>query len=121
MRTTLGWLVFASGLVLLGRSTLLLVGRGRPRRGPTPAFVIAGPYRRMRNPQFVGLLIALTGLGLVTHLPALGTITVIVAAALRQWVVWIEEPRLRTRFGKAYEAYLLSVPRWIPRPKAPLA
>jgi protein-S-isoprenylcysteine O-methyltransferase Ste14 len=119
MRTTLGWLVFAGGLVLLGRSALLLAGRGRPRRGPTPAFVIAGPYRRMRNPQFAGLLIALAGLALAARLPGLGTITLVVALTLHQWVVWVEEPRLRTRFGEAYEAYLLSVPRWIPRPKAP--
>jgi len=39
-----------AGLALAVRSALLLGGRGRPRRGPRPAFILAGPYLRMRNP-----------------------------------------------------------------------
>jgi protein-S-isoprenylcysteine O-methyltransferase Ste14 len=107
------------GLVLVARSALLLAGRGRPRRGPTPRFVIAGPYRRVRNPLFAGALLTLAGLTLVTRWTDLGWITAAIAVGLHLWVVHREEPRLRLRFGDAYEAYLATVPRWFPRPKAP--
>jgi protein-S-isoprenylcysteine O-methyltransferase Ste14 len=31
------------------------------------------------------------------------------------FVVLVEEPNLKSKFGEAYEAYLQQVPRWIPR------
>lgn len=116
---TAGWMMALGGLVLAVRCTLLLAGRGRPKRGPTPAFVIAGPYRRLRNPLFAGVLLVLAGACVGTRLPALELVTVAAAVALHLWVVRVEEPRLRTRFGDAYAAYLEHVPRWIPRTKEP--
>lgn len=110
-----GGILALGGLVLALRSALLLAGRGRPRRGPTPRFLIAGPYRRVRNPLFAGLLLTLAGLTLVTGRADLGWITAALAVALHLWVVHREEPRLRLRFGDAYEAYLAAVPRWLPR------
>ena len=119
MRGT-GWIVTLGGLVLATRSALLLAGRGRPKRGPRPAFVIAGPYCRVRNPLLAGLLVALAGLAMVTGQPSLGMLAACAAIALHLWVVRREEPRLRARFGEAYQAYLLKVPRWLPRLKPPL-
>jgi protein-S-isoprenylcysteine O-methyltransferase Ste14 len=116
---TLGWMVALGGLVLSVRSTLLLLGRGRPKRGPNPAFVIAGPYCRTRNPLFAGLLLVLGGLAMATGVHGLAEATTLVALGLHLWLIRVEEPRLRARFGDAYEAYLVSVPRWIPRLKAP--
>jgi protein-S-isoprenylcysteine O-methyltransferase Ste14 len=114
-----GWRVTLGGLALAVRSALLLAGRGRPRRGPTPAFVIAGPYCRMRNPLFAGLLFALAGLALVTRQSGGAILVAGAAIGMHLWVVRREEPRLRARFGKAYDAYLSNVPRWLPRAKAP--
>jgi protein-S-isoprenylcysteine O-methyltransferase Ste14 len=31
------------------------------------------------------------------------------------YVVWVEEPGLRKRFGPAYASYCATVPRWLPR------
>jgi protein-S-isoprenylcysteine O-methyltransferase Ste14 len=107
-----GLMTFGAGLAL--RSALLLHGRGRPQRGRTPAFVIAGPYRRIRNPLFGGaILIALGWLAVSQRWSGL------VAAAgfalgCHLWVTRHEEPRLRARFGDAYVAYLGRVPRWWP-------
>jgi len=103
------------GVALAVRSAQLLAGRGRPRRGPQPAFVLAGPYLRMRNPLYAGLVIGLAGAALATASWLLAVATVCTALAAHAWVVRIEEPRLTTRFGRAYAEYLRRVPRWLPR------
>jgi len=102
------------GVVLVGRSTLLLAGRGRPRRGLRPAFVLAGPYLVVRNPQFAGIVITTVGVALAAHSWALLAGSVLVWAGAHLWVVRVEEPKLGRRFGSAYEAYLRRVPRWLP-------
>jgi protein-S-isoprenylcysteine O-methyltransferase Ste14 len=110
-----GVLLALLGLVLALRSALLLAGRGRPRRGPRPPFVIAGPYTRMRNPLLVGVIVALLGVAIAMDSRALGLAALVAAVAAHLWVVRVEEPRLRDRFGEAYREYLARVPRWMPR------
>lgn len=111
-----GGALCAMGIVLSVRSMLLLSGRGRPRRGPRPVFVIAGPYRRMRNPLLGGLVLAVAGAALASRSLALGFGGLVGAIVAHAWVVLAEEPRLTARFGLAYEAYVRRVPRWLPGP-----
>jgi protein-S-isoprenylcysteine O-methyltransferase Ste14 len=103
-----------AGAALALRSALLLAGRGRPRRGPQPSFVIAGPYRRTRNPLLAGVLVAAAGVALAAHSIAVAACVAAAALVAHLWVVRVEEPRLVARFGDAYAAYLRCVPRWIP-------
>jgi len=112
---TVGLILGLAGAALAVRSLTLLAGRGRPRRGPQPPFVIAGPYVRMRNPLLAGVVLALCGLGLWQGSAVVLLSALVAAAGAHWWVVRVEEPRLRRRFGAAYEGYLRSVPRWIPR------
>ncbi len=117
---TVGLLLALAGVALAVRSAALLAGRGRPRRGPTPAFVIAGPYLRLRNPLLAGLIVALAGVALWRESGTLLVLAGAAAWAAHWWVTRVEEPDLRRRFGVAYEAYLRSVPRWMPhRRRAP--
>lgn len=102
------------GTGLAVRSALLLGGRGRPRRGPQPAFVLAGPYLRMRNPLYAGALLAGLGASLWYGSTAGLVATATGAVAAHAWVVGIEEAQLRRRFGAAYGEYVRRVPRWIP-------
>lgn len=109
-----GAILIVAGTALALRSALLLAGRGRPQRGPRPAFVIAGPYRRMRNPLYLGLLVALTGAALAIGSATLALATLVMALAAHLVVVRHEEPGLASRFGDAYRAYRERVPRWLP-------
>jgi protein-S-isoprenylcysteine O-methyltransferase Ste14 len=109
-----GVLLVAGGLALAARSALLLAGRGRPRRGPQPAFVLAGPYLRTRNPLYAGALVTAAGAALAIGSPLIGLATLVAALGAHLLVVRVEEPRLRARFGVAYEEYLRRVPRWLP-------
>ena len=110
-----GVILAVAGATLALRSALLLAGRGRPQRGPRPEFVVAGPYTRLRNPLFLGLIVALGGVALAMESTALCAAVPVAALAAHAWVVRVEEPRLRTRFGEAYREYLARVPRWVPR------
>lgn len=103
------------GLALALRSALLLAGRGRPRRGRPPAFVIAGPYRRVRNPLLAGLGVAAVGIALAGRSPAIALAALVAMLATHAWVVLVEEPHLTARFGSVYDAYRRRVPRWLPR------
>ena len=110
-----GLVLALGGLALAGRSAQLLAGRGRPRRGARPAFVIAGPYVRMRNPLFGGVVIALVGAALAAASWSLAALAAAVLLVAHLWIVRVEEPALRARFGAAYVEYLRRVPRWLPR------
>ena len=110
-----GVIIAIAGATLALRSALLLAGRGRPQRGPQPEFILAGPYTRLRNPLFLGLIIALLGIALTIRSITLCLAALVAAVAAHVWVTRVEEPRLRTRFGEAYREYLARVPRWVPR------
>lgn len=110
-----GILVALVGFLLSLRSALLLAGRGRPRRGPQPAFVLAGPYLRIRNPLLLGTVVVAAGFALAARSWTLGALAALIAVAAHLWVVRAEEPKLRERFGNAYAEYATRVPRWLPR------
>jgi protein-S-isoprenylcysteine O-methyltransferase Ste14 len=69
----------------------------------------------MRNPLFAGLVLMVVGTALAARSWMLAAVAGLVALAAHVWVVRAEEPRLRTRFGKAYAEYAERVPRWLPR------
>ena len=80
---------------------------------PTTALVVHGPYRFTRNPMYLGLLLAYTGLaclfGLVWPL-LLGPAVVWVVYV---WVIAPEERYLAEKFGEEYHRYRARVRRWV--------
>jgi len=104
----------ALGLATVG--LFIIAGRGTPAPfDPPKVFVPRGPYRFVRNPMYVGGILMLLGFGLYFDS---ATITLLGLAAfllVHTFVVVVEEPGLRTRFGRDYEEYCKTVPRWVPR------
>jgi protein-S-isoprenylcysteine O-methyltransferase Ste14 len=71
-----------------------------------------GPYRYSRNPQLVGIAVALVGAVLVVNARAF-TVGVL-PTFLWLWLLpRAEEPWLQARFGAAYERYREDVPRFV--------
>ena len=109
------WIV---GAAMILRCCMDMVRRG----GGTPAhmdpprqLIITGLYRHVRNPIYLGALLALLG-----HTLWSGSWLVIVyflcyAIAFHIIVIVLEEPVLRRKFNGEYEAYCDRVPRWIPK------
>lgn len=73
-----------------------------------------GVYARSRNPRYVNLVVALSGLALILNYPAVYVVIGLSVPAL--WiVVLLEERELRSRFGEDYEEYCRRVPRFLPK------
>jgi protein-S-isoprenylcysteine O-methyltransferase Ste14 len=93
-------------------------GRGTPAPFiPPQRLVVAGFYRYVRNPMYVGFAFGWVGLWIVFGHASLAAILAVAAIALgiHLFVVFYEEPTLRGKFGKAYEEYRHNVRRWSPR------
>ena len=82
-------------------------------QGQPDELVTTGIYARTRNPMYMGHLIFLSGLTLVTRSP----VSLAVTAGLVHWFderARTDDRRLRKIFGKPYEEYAARVPRWLP-------
>jgi len=94
----------------------VLVGGGTPAPvDPPSAMVAVGPYRFVRNPMYVGVVTALVGEALLFRSAVVAVYAAVVWAAFHAFVILVEEPGLRARFGESYQRYLMEVPRWAPR------
>ena len=93
-------------------------GRGTPiPSDPPKELVITGPYRYVRNPIYVGVLLIFLGHFLWFGYWAMLIYTVSAFIGVHLFVLLYEEPTLKRKFGAAYEDYLKRVPRWMPRLK----
>jgi protein-S-isoprenylcysteine O-methyltransferase Ste14 len=91
-------------------------GRGTPLPfAPPREFVASGPYRHIRNPMALSVVLGTAGVSLALGSPAGLGFAGLLAAALHLYITYREEPELRRRFGDSYVWYCRQVPRWLPR------
>ena len=112
-----GILVMGLGLalVLWCLATFAFVGKGTAAPfDPPRRLVVAGPYRWVRNPIYIGAAVAMLGAALFFGSAWLVLYAAVVIAVTHLLVVFYEEPHLRRVFGPPYEDYLQHVHRWIP-------
>ena len=115
--TWIGFALLGVGVAIYGSCAWHFGARG----GGTPApidpprtLVVSGPYRVVRNPMFVGVLVALLGDVLVYRSPSVAVFAGSMALLFHVFIVGYEEPKLRRLFGPSFIAYCESVPRWLP-------
>jgi len=84
---------------------------------PTEHLVVSGFYRYVRNPMYVGVLIALAGETVLFERRVMVAYLAIVWLATHLFVCFYEEPTLTRRYGDEYLRFKLNVPRWLPRLK----
>jgi protein-S-isoprenylcysteine O-methyltransferase Ste14 len=91
-----------------------LGGGGPGLEHPPEELVTTGPYAYVRNPMYLGHIIFLVGLALLTR----SRLAWLIALGTGWWFnlrVEGDEVRLQERFGDGYRAYQRSVNRWIPQ------
>jgi protein-S-isoprenylcysteine O-methyltransferase Ste14 len=98
--------LISAGLFRLRKTTVNPFGK--------PAVMVReGLYRFSRNPMYLGMLLALAGIGLgLGNLLALLLAPAFVAIMTRRYIVR-EEQLLEDRFGDEFRTYRRQVRRWI--------
>lgn len=121
LRALLGLAIFTIGLAAYTFCSAWLIFHGKGPHvefDPPKVFVATGPYRYVRNPVVITLI--LTAVGQAIYFASIGIAVFVVIGMIfaHYQVTQIEEPLLRKRFGESYEQFCRDVPRWIPRPPA---
>ncbi len=112
-----GLLMVAAGGVLAVWCVVAFasVGRGTPAPfDPPRKLVIRGPYRYVRNPMYLGAILAMGGAALVHRSGHLMVYDGLFLVAAHVFVVRYEEPALDRLFGREYRDYRARVRRWVP-------
>jgi len=100
----------ARRFVLVGHGTLMPTV-------PTEHLVVSGFYRHVRNPMYVGVMLALVGEAVLFERRAIVVYLATVWLAIHLFVLFYEEPTLTRRYGEEYLRFKRNVPQWLPRVK----
>jgi protein-S-isoprenylcysteine O-methyltransferase Ste14 len=114
----LGLVPLLIGLVIILRCFADFIHRGRGTPAiydPPRELVVAGLYRYVRNPQYVGVVLVIVGEALLTGMAVLFGYAAFMAVGYHLFVRYYEEPTLGRLFGESYARYRQTVPRWLPR------
>src|SRR5258706_11155160 len=113
------------GLVPLGVGLVMILwcfvdfvrrGRGTPAPyDPPRELVVAGLYRYVRNPQYVGVVLIVIGEAVLSGRVVLFGYAALLAIGYHLFVRYYEEPTLGRLFGEPYARYREAVPPWLPR------
>ena len=84
----------------------------------TPIYVASTehPGQWVRNPMYIAVLSVIIGEAILFRSLLLVEYALLVWLVVHLFVVFVEEPSLRSQFGASYETYLSTVRRWLPRP-----
>jgi protein-S-isoprenylcysteine O-methyltransferase Ste14 len=113
----IGVLLIVAGLIpLVHAFTQFARAGGTPMPiTPTQHLVVAGFNRYVRNPMYVGLLLAIVGQALLFGSVGLVAYAALVWILTASFVHWYEEPTLMRQYGGEYETYRHHVRAWLPR------
>src|SRR5262245_12227009 len=103
-------------LLLASFARFALPGLGAPAPiAPPDRLVVTGLYRYVRNPIYVAVTSLVVGQALFFGDVRLLEYGLGVWAFFHFWVLALEEPGLRAKFGAEYLDFCAHVRRWIPR------
>jgi len=117
------------GLILTGSVPLIesiarFVTQGRGTLAPyapTDVLVVKGFYRWVRNPMYLGVAAMIFGQALLFASTAIAVYGAFIVLAFHCFVVFYEEPTLRSRYAGQYVRYCETVHRWLPQRPKPIA
>jgi protein-S-isoprenylcysteine O-methyltransferase Ste14 len=91
-------------------------GHGTPAPyDPPRQLVVVGLYKRVRNPQYVGVILVALSEAIMSGRTLLFGYAVFLALGYHLFVRFYEEPTLRRMFGEDYVHYCAAVSRWLPQ------
>jgi len=109
-------LLLGVGLYLWCAGAFTFIGKGTPAPIDAPrVLVVQGLYRWVRNPMYIAVLSVVIGEAILFRSILLAEYALVLWGVFHMFVVFVEEPSLRSQFGASYETYFRTVPRWLPR------
>jgi len=112
----LGCLLLLIGVIVSTISYPLFwsVGKGSPVPiNPTKNMIEVGLYKYSRNPIYMSHFLLIFGGSLILGYSLLFLYTLFCFIAYNFYIMWVEEPELRKRFGSSYSEYCNKVTRWL--------
>ncbi|MFQ5862656.1 MAG: methyltransferase family protein [Candidatus Brocadiales bacterium] len=111
--------VFLGGIVLAINSARLIYTQEQWDKTPTPTgtprhLIVSGPYRYVRNPMLLGMLLIVCGEGLYLRSPGIFSYLTAFFVFVNFVMVPGEECRLEEHFGEPYLRYKSKIRRWLP-------
>ena len=113
-----GSLIGIGGLVLLITSIRFIIIYANTTVMPwvpSESLVVRGPYRYLRNPMILGVVLVMIGEGFLFGSKGILILALIFFIGNTIYFIFSEEPKLEARFGEPYLAYKANVHRWWPR------
>jgi protein-S-isoprenylcysteine O-methyltransferase Ste14 len=110
--------LWLTGTLIIIRCSVDIIrtGHGTPSHvDPPKILLVNGLYCHVRNPIYLGALLVQLGYIVWFTSGIMIIYFLFFVLAFHILIVFIEEPVLRNTFGAAYDEYVKSVPRWIPR------
>ena len=110
-----GALAIVAGAALIAWAMGLFRRTGQDPRPwmPSPSMIVEGPYRRTRNPMYVGMTLMQLGTGFAANDLWISLLAGVSLYGVHHLAVLPEEAYLTERFGDAYRAYRASVRRYL--------
>jgi protein-S-isoprenylcysteine O-methyltransferase Ste14 len=115
-----GWVRYVGGFVATVGLMLTLYCASVlfiPGASAGGSFTNAGPYRYVRNPFMLGVILTLWGEALYLSRVVMIAYAFILMWVIYFWVIFFEEPALTESLGAEYIKYKKSIPRWFPKLK----
>lgn len=115
-----GVIVGLIGLALMLTSMIVMIRIAKSTImpwDPSQKLVVTGPYRHLRNPMILGVIILLIGEAFVLSSYGIAILAAVFFILNTAYFITFEEPQLEQLFGESYRQYRANVPRWIPRVK----
>jgi Putative protein-S-isoprenylcysteine methyltransferase len=94
--------------IFVGQGTLIPIA-------PPQHLVVSGFYRYVRNPMYVGVMVALAGEAILFWSRGIVVEAVCAFVGFNMVICLHEEPALARNFTDEYLHYKKNVPRWLPR------
>jgi protein-S-isoprenylcysteine O-methyltransferase Ste14 len=115
----IGLLVAGGGQVIRAATIGLkyIVRGGKDKKVYADGLVVEGMFRHCRNPLYVGNVMMLAGVGIMSNSLYFILIGIPFFIFLYQAIIRAEENYLSHKFGGEYTAYCSTVNRWIPNLK----
>lgn len=109
--------MFVSGCLMVGLATVGRLWCAQYIAGyKTNRLITEGPYAISRNPLYFFSFIGGLGVGLCTESLTLTLTILLVFSLLYPFIIHAEEKKLAGIFGKTFENYFASTPRFFPKP-----